>query len=143
MRAAEEMEVDEEVTAEAERPTKVVTADVAVTVRARVLQFDFEGRSDGRSIRTILTHIAPRHLILVHASPEVCLLVEQHLLLQPSLEQNGWCERVSCNTTLSIYVVHRARCEAAPSKRQRACCVIGVRVRAHVSLGKGHEAGAG
>jgi Zn-dependent metallo-hydrolase RNA specificity domain len=29
---------------------------------------DFEGRSDGRSIKAILTHVAPRKLILVRGS---------------------------------------------------------------------------
>ena len=53
-------------------PTKVVTTEASIEVRARVMQLDYEGRSDGRSMHTILTHIAPRHLVLCHGSPQVC-----------------------------------------------------------------------
>ena len=35
------------------------------------MQLDYEGRSDGRSMHTILTHIAPRHLVLCHGLPQV------------------------------------------------------------------------
>ncbi len=52
-------------------PTKVVTTEASIEVRARVLQLDYEGRSDGRSMHTILAHIAPRHLVLCHGSPQV------------------------------------------------------------------------
>lgn len=42
-----------------------------VVLRARMLRFDFDGRSDGRSMRTMLAHVAPRHCILVHGSTQV------------------------------------------------------------------------
>ena len=56
-------------------PTKVVLTEVSMEVRARVMQLDYEGRSDGRSMHTILSHIAPRHLVLCHGSSKVCLLL--------------------------------------------------------------------
>jgi Cft2 family RNA processing exonuclease len=65
------MEVEEPVPELLEVPTKAVEVELTVAVRARVAAFDFEGRSDGRSMRTILTHVAPRHIILVHGSPKV------------------------------------------------------------------------
>ena len=49
-------------------PTKVVTAELTVQLRAAFLQFDFEGLSDARSVRTILGHVAPRNCVLVNAS---------------------------------------------------------------------------
>lgn len=52
------------------RPTKVVTEELTLQVRARCAQLDYEGRSDGRSMATILTHIAPRHLVLCHGSTQ-------------------------------------------------------------------------
>ena len=45
--------------------------EASIEVRAQVMQLDYEGRSDGRSMHTILTHIAPRHLVLCHGSPQV------------------------------------------------------------------------
>ena len=56
------------------KPTKVVTEELTLEVRARCMQLDYEGRSDGRSMHTILTHIAPRHLVLCHGSPQVSQL---------------------------------------------------------------------
>jgi cleavage and polyadenylation specificity factor subunit 2 len=59
---------------EAEReevPTKVVSEDVKLRVAARRLLLDYEGRSDGRSMRLILVKVAPRHLVLVHGTPAV------------------------------------------------------------------------
>lgn len=42
-------------------------------LRARLLALDYEGLSDGRSMRTILSHVAPRHLVLTHGAPEVTI----------------------------------------------------------------------
>ena len=56
------------------RPTKVVTEELTLEVRAPCLQLDYEGRSDGRSMATILTHIAPRHLVLCHGSTQASCL---------------------------------------------------------------------
>ena len=49
--------------------------ELTLEVRARCMQLDYEGRSDGRSMHTILSHIAPRHLVLCHGSSKVCLLL--------------------------------------------------------------------
>jgi cleavage and polyadenylation specificity factor subunit 2 len=42
---------------------------------AQVMMIDFEGRADGYSMRNIITHLAPRNLILVHGSRDAT----QHL----------------------------------------------------------------
>ncbi len=57
------------------KPTKIVMEELTLEVRARCMQLDYEGRSDGRSMHTILSHIAPRHLVLCHGSSKVCLLL--------------------------------------------------------------------
>ncbi|KAG5146343.1 hypothetical protein JHK84_031886 [Glycine max] len=41
---------------------------------------DFEGRSDGRSIKNILSHVAPLKLVLVHGSAEATEHLKQHCL---------------------------------------------------------------
>ncbi len=49
-------------------PTKTVTLHMRVPVRCQVLYIDFEGRSDGKSIKKILSSVQPRKLILIHGS---------------------------------------------------------------------------
>lgn len=58
-------EEDEEV------PSRVVTSEVVVNVRAQVDSFDYEGLSDGHSVQTLLSNIAPRHLVLAYGSRQV------------------------------------------------------------------------
>lgn len=41
--------------------------------RARVSYIDYEGRSDGDSIKKIINQMKPRQLVIVHGSPEVSL----------------------------------------------------------------------
>ncbi|TKR72525.1 hypothetical protein L596_019958 [Steinernema carpocapsae] len=53
-----------------ERPTKCVTMKTKVQVLCKVEYIDFEGRSDGESIKKILSQIKPKQLILVHGSPQ-------------------------------------------------------------------------
>eukprot|EP00884_Botryococcus_braunii_P014685 jgi/Botrbrau1/23217/Bobra.0041s0061.1 len=62
---------DEEEEEEEELPTKLVTAETSLTVRARVMCFDMEGRCDGRSLRTLLVSCAPRNLILLQGPSQV------------------------------------------------------------------------
>ena len=53
---------------EQEAPTKCISTSHSIDILARIVYIDFEGRSDGDSIRNILAKIKPRHLILVHGS---------------------------------------------------------------------------
>ncbi|KFM22875.1 Cleavage and polyadenylation specificity factor subunit 2 [Auxenochlorella protothecoides] len=46
-------------------PTKVVEEDASFNLRALVLAFDYEGLVDGRSLRTIVGQVAPRHCALL------------------------------------------------------------------------------
>ena len=55
---------------ELEAPSKIVTTTSQVDVRARIACFDYQGRSDARSIREILVQLAPQNLILLHGTPE-------------------------------------------------------------------------
>ncbi|GAB4814627.1 hypothetical protein N2152v2_001673 [Parachlorella kessleri] len=61
-------------------PTKVVSEDRVLALAARVLCFaGWEGRSDGRSMRTMLAHVAPRRCILVHGSTQATLALQTSL----------------------------------------------------------------
>uniref|UniRef100_A0A7I4EGV0 Cleavage and polyadenylation specificity factor subunit 2 n=1 Tax=Physcomitrium patens TaxID=3218 RepID=A0A7I4EGV0_PHYPA len=49
-----------------------------VYVKCALYYMDFEGRSDGRSIKNILAHVAPIKLVLVHGSAEATEHLRQH-----------------------------------------------------------------
>eukprot|EP01116_Phalansterium_solitarium_P003529 TRINITY_DN14340_c0_g1_i1.p2 TRINITY_DN14340_c0_g1~~TRINITY_DN14340_c0_g1_i1.p2 ORF type:complete len:733 (-),score=366.09 TRINITY_DN14340_c0_g1_i1:191-2389(-) len=73
-RGADAMEVDEA----AEQPTKLVSHIYKLELNATAKFIDFEGRSDGRSIKTILQQVAPRHLIVVHGNEASVESLRQH-----------------------------------------------------------------
>lgn len=52
-------------------PSKIVTHQRNVQLRARVMVLDFSGLSDVQSTAMILGNVAPRHLILVNGSEQV------------------------------------------------------------------------
>tara|TARA_B100001758_G_C18393152_1_gene604206 strand:+ start:192 stop:1199 length:1008 start_codon:yes stop_codon:yes gene_type:complete len=51
----------------------------SVHLRAAVYACDYEGRADGRSMKTLLTHLEPRRVILVHGSQSNTSALRQHL----------------------------------------------------------------
>lgn len=59
-------------------PSKVVSTESTVQVKCSLVYMDFEGRSDGRSIKSILAHVAPLKLVLVHGSAEATEHLKQH-----------------------------------------------------------------
>lgn len=54
-------------------PTKCVSSIESLEIRARVSYIDYEGRSDGDSIKKIINQMKPRKLVIVHGSPEASL----------------------------------------------------------------------
>ncbi|XP_057446178.1 cleavage and polyadenylation specificity factor subunit 2 [Lotus japonicus] len=62
------------------KPSKVISDERTVQVRCSLVYMDFEGRSDGRSIKNILSHVAPLKLVLVHGSAEATEHLKQHCL---------------------------------------------------------------
>ncbi|XP_004499957.1 cleavage and polyadenylation specificity factor subunit 2 [Cicer arietinum] len=62
------------------KPSKVLSDERTVQVRCSLIYMDFEGRSDGRSIKNILSHVAPLKLVLVHGSAEATDHLKQHCL---------------------------------------------------------------
>jgi cleavage and polyadenylation specificity factor subunit 2 len=63
-------------------PTKIETKELNIALAARVLQIDFDGRSDGRSVQTMLAHVAPRTAIIVHGTEESTRTLSNKLTLE-------------------------------------------------------------
>lgn len=55
---------------EEEVPTKPKLMEVEILINCKVSFIDFEGRSDGESIKKIIKKVAPRKLVLVHGKPD-------------------------------------------------------------------------
>ncbi|XP_073788465.1 cleavage and polyadenylation specificity factor subunit 2 isoform X2 [Danio rerio] len=51
-------------------PTKCTSTTQTLDIRARVMYIDYEGRSDGDSIKKIINQMKPRQLIIVHGPPD-------------------------------------------------------------------------
>ncbi|XP_072283809.1 cleavage and polyadenylation specificity factor subunit 2 [Pyxicephalus adspersus] len=51
-------------------PTKCISATEAMEIKARVTYIDYEGRSDGDSIKKIINQMKPRQLVIVHGPPD-------------------------------------------------------------------------
>uniref|UniRef100_H2S8R2 Cleavage and polyadenylation specificity factor subunit 2 n=1 Tax=Takifugu rubripes TaxID=31033 RepID=H2S8R2_TAKRU len=54
-------------------PTKCISNVESLEIRARVTYIDYEGRSDGDSIKKIINQMKPRQLVIVHGPPEASL----------------------------------------------------------------------
>ena len=63
-----------------EVPTKCITNVQTFSVQANVQYMDFEGRSDGESVKKILTMIKPRRLVLVRGPPEATSALREYAL---------------------------------------------------------------
>ncbi|KAK4480742.1 hypothetical protein RD792_013824 [Penstemon davidsonii] len=61
-------------------PSKVVSSEQTVYVKCSLVYMDFEGRSDGGSVKKILAHVSPLKLVLVHGSAEATEHLKQHCL---------------------------------------------------------------
>lgn len=64
----QDIKEDMEVLEMKEIPTKSVMKKVTVDVKCQITYIDFEGRSDGESVKRILTLVKPRQLIVVHGT---------------------------------------------------------------------------
>ncbi|XP_010880557.2 cleavage and polyadenylation specificity factor subunit 2 isoform X1 [Esox lucius] len=54
-------------------PTKCTSSTESIEIKARVTYIDYEGRSDGDSIKKIINQMKPRQLVIVHGPPEASL----------------------------------------------------------------------
>ena len=90
-----------------DRPSKVVVTDHTVQVKCGLQYMDFEGRSDGRSIKNILAHVAPIRIVLVHGSAESTEHLRQHCVKNvcPHVYAPRIGETVDVTSDLSAYKV--------------------------------------
>lgn len=54
-------------------PTKCISNVESLEIRARITYIDYEGRSDGDSIKKIINQMKPRQLVIIHGPPEASL----------------------------------------------------------------------
>ncbi|XP_022083164.1 cleavage and polyadenylation specificity factor subunit 2-like [Acanthaster planci] len=66
----------------ADIPTKCVSREVTLEVKCSVNFIDFEGRSDGESIKKLISQVKPRQLIIVHGSEEATQHLAEYCRLQ-------------------------------------------------------------
>jgi cleavage and polyadenylation specificity factor subunit 2 len=52
-------------TENAEVPTKCISSVETLELRANIIHIDFEGRSDGDSMRKIISQMKPRQLVII------------------------------------------------------------------------------
>lgn len=51
-------------------PTKCVVEKRTINIKCSLVFIDFEGRSDGESIKRIISIVKPRQLVLIHGNPD-------------------------------------------------------------------------
>mmetsp|Transcript_12290 Transcript_12290/g.37200 ORF Transcript_12290/g.37200 Transcript_12290/m.37200 type:complete len:762 (-) Transcript_12290:32-2317(-) len=90
-----------------EEPTKCIVEELQLNVRCQLHFVDLEGRSDGRSIKNILSTIEPRKLILTHANDHCIKLmtryVEKHVKQCERVLSPNITETASIATGTSVY----------------------------------------
>ncbi|CAG0891466.1 unnamed protein product [Darwinula stevensoni] len=77
----EEVESKEkELIGDLEIPTKCISSVQTFHVQAQMQYIDFEGRSDGESIKKIISQVKPRRLLIVRGSADACKALQAHAL---------------------------------------------------------------
>lgn len=87
-------------------PTKCVTEQVNLNVRCKIISIDYEGRSDGESIKKILLNIKPRNLIIVHGNEKSTLEMQEFCQKQQLVQDRIFMPRVGemVNATLETQI---------------------------------------
>ena len=96
--------------APAEHPTKCISTMQYVDIKCTITFIDFEGRSDGDSIKRILSLVKPRQLIIVHGMPEPTAHLAEYCIMNIGIPpekvftpRTGEC--VDCTSERHIYQV--------------------------------------
>ncbi|XP_060532873.1 probable cleavage and polyadenylation specificity factor subunit 2 [Cylas formicarius] len=71
-------EDDEDIEEITEVPSKCIMLPRTIQVNCQVQYIDFEGRSDGESLKKILSQLRPRRVIVVHGTPEDTEIIKNH-----------------------------------------------------------------
>jgi cleavage and polyadenylation specificity factor subunit 2 len=103
------MDIDEEEIKE-ETPTKSVQVQQDLEILCQVKYIDFEGRADGRSYRKILSHVAPKKMILVHGQPDaigsLASYCEQNLKTCQRVLRAADKQTLDLSSDTSMYRIH-------------------------------------
>lgn len=89
-----------------EIPSEIVEETHEVHIRAIVHVCDYEGRADGRSVRTLITHVEPRRVILVHGTPQDTMHLRESLeasLPGVVVDAPSAGEAVDCTSDTAMY----------------------------------------
>lgn len=107
-----------------EAPDKVVVDTLKITLRAAVHVCDYEGRADGRSVRTLLTRVEPRKVVLVHGTEENTKYLQESLqqALGPSVEIDtpSVGETIECTSDVATYGLELSQ-DLLQTTRLREC----------------------
>lgn len=107
-----------------EPPTKCVTNVQTFNVHANIQYIDFEGRSDGDSLKKIISMIKPRRLIIVRGSPESTESFSQYCKSSGSVTNKIYTpklyETVDATTESHIYQV---KLKASNNKKVLTCFI--------------------
>lgn len=85
-----------------EIPCKYIQEQVHLTFHCKIQFIDFEGRSDGRSMRNILQQLAPKKLILIHGSQEATSEFHSYCLELDSLTKDIFTPRAGECVNVSV-----------------------------------------
>ncbi|KAK3802172.1 hypothetical protein RRG08_050058 [Elysia crispata] len=109
MKDVEAADPDESQQDISEVPTKCIASKVTLDINARVQFIDFEGRSDGKSIKKYLALIKPKQLILVHGSEEATRSLGEYCQASGFVEGSVYCpnigDLIDATTERHIYQV--------------------------------------
>ncbi|EGF79032.1 hypothetical protein BATDEDRAFT_12823 [Batrachochytrium dendrobatidis JAM81] len=106
--APNEPEENEKVVAPVKKvvPSKYVVEDILLSLKCRMQYIDFEGRSDGKSVKNIIAQVAPRKLLFVHGDKASTMAFAEYCRTNESLTNEvydpvqGECVNVSSATNL-------------------------------------------
>jgi len=91
-----------------EAPTKLVSETREVNVRATILSVDFEGRADGKSVRTLITQTSPRRIVLVHGSVKDTKALKDQLMTSlpgVDIDTPNAGETIECTSASATYKI--------------------------------------
>ncbi|XP_059147975.1 cleavage and polyadenylation specificity factor subunit 2-like [Physella acuta] len=77
-----------------EVPTKCISSTVTLDINAKVQFIDFEGRSDGKSIKKYLSQVKPKQLILIHGPEEATLALGDYCQTSGFVEGSVYCPNI-------------------------------------------------
>ncbi|KAJ3220872.1 cleavage and polyadenylation specificity factor subunit 2 [Clydaea vesicula] len=90
-------------------PSKYTKLDISIKLVCKLIYIDFEGLTDGVSIRNILPQVNPRKLILIHGNAQSTTSLKEHLVNLNNFTKEIFCpakyECINVSSARNIYQV--------------------------------------